>query len=174
MTSLPLHRDAAHRLDRALTFGPKAWAELQCLATLAREHTPDNDGYGHGRSATTGTIGRDISDTTGETATNLAHHGTDSSTAALTRAIHEVHIAAKHLAFALNGLRAYLHPVAPPEQGRVNETVICPACGELALPRVVSGYCPACYQDWYRQGMGDRVQFERERRTREQRAEGAA
>jgi hypothetical protein len=42
---LPLHRDQALRLDRTLAFGPRAWAELQTLATLARDHTPNGQSW---------------------------------------------------------------------------------------------------------------------------------
>lgn len=166
---LPLHRDAQHRLERALRFGLKAWTELATLAGLARDHTPDADGYPHGGNSD-GPRGSDTTSTTERAALTPS----DPSTEALTRAIHEVHVAAKHLAFALNALRAYLRPVTPPATGRTNTVTTCPACDQLALPRPKSGYCPACYQAWMRDGHPDRGQFERDRKTRAQRSEGAA
>ena len=166
---LPLHRDAAVRLDRTLAFGPRAWHELQALATLARDHTPDADGYPHGG----GDGGSRSTDPTSSTE-RAALTPSDPQTEALARAIHEAHVAAKHAAFALNALRAYLRPVAPPERGRASTVVVCLACGEMALPRAVSGYCPACYEAWRAGGRPDRGQYEMTRRTRAQRAEGAA
>ena len=88
------------------------------------------------------------------------------------RAVHETLIAAKHLAFARSALLAYLRPVQL-KQGRTNDTVTCPACGELALPRVISGYCPKCYEAWRSGGFGDRTTFENGRITRAQRAEAS-
>ena len=167
---LPLHRDQAAALDRALHFGPRAWNELQQLATLARDHTPDADGYGHGNHADDGSRPSDNTSTTERAALTPS----DAQTEALARAIHEAHVAAKHAAFALNALRAYLRPVAPPEPGRASTVTTCPACGELALPRPKAGYCPACYQAWDRAARPDRAAFEHERTTRAQRAEAVA
>ena len=165
---IPLHRDDALRLDRALAFGPPAWHELQQLAHLAREHTPDADGYPHG-GMQDGSRGSDATSTTERAALTP----TDTSTHNLERAVREAHTAAKHLAFALNALRAYLRPVVPPAAGRASTVTTCPACGELALPRVISGYCPKCYEAWRSGGFGDRTTFENGRITRAQRAEAS-
>lgn len=66
---------------------------------------------------------------------------------------------------ALNGMISILLKDIPTGD-RVASVPDCLACGELALPRPVSGYCGSCYRAWKRSGEIDRFRFERLRRDR--------
>ena len=166
---LPLHRDHAARLRRELHAATHIVRDLQALEQLGRDHTPDNDGYPHGGSSD----GARGSDTTSSTE-RAALTPVDGSTRALGDAIEHFLAASKHLAAAHAKLAEYRTPRTPPAAGRTSTVTTCPACGELALPRVIAGYCPKCYEAWRTSGMGDRAAFEHARTTRAQRAEGAA
>lgn len=164
MIRLPLHRDLAVRLDRELHAATDTLSALQVLAQLGREHTPDADGYGHGGEQGGG--GRS-SDTTSSTE-RAALAPIDPGTRALADAIEHFFAASKHLAAANAKLAEFHRPRSLPGAGRPVTVVACQACGELALPRVIAGYCPACYQRWYRLGRPERSTFERDTQRRAQ------
>lgn len=165
---LPLHRDHHARLERELHAATHIVRDLQALAPLGRDHTPDADGYGHGG---TGDGGRGA-DTT-STTERAALAPVDPGTRALADAIEHFLAASKHLAAAHAKLAEYRTPRTPPAAGRTSTVTTCPACGELALPRVIAGYCPKCYEAWRSSDFPDRAAFEHARTTRAQKAEAS-
>lgn len=167
---LPLHRDLAARLERELHAAIDWINQLQALHALGREHTCEADGYPHGSGFTDGSRATDATSSTERAALTP----TDHSTRVLSDAIEHFLAGSKHLAASASKLAEYRTPRTPPEPGRVNSTVVCAACGDLALPRVISGYDPKCYEAWRAAGFPDRSEFERTRRTRAQRTDGAA
>ena len=164
---LPLHRDHSARLRRELHAATHIVRDLQALEQLGREHTPDNDGYPHGGSSDGGR-GSDTSSTERAALTPV-----DGSTRALGDAIEHFLAASKHLAAAHAKLAEYRSPRTPPAAHRTSSVSTCPACGDLALPRAISGYDPKCYEAWRAAGFPDRVEFERTRKTRAQKAEAS-
>lgn len=134
-------------------------AALPVLAELsgfAANYTPDNDGYGSGRSADGGSRSTDTTSTTERAA--LA----GCSEAEMERIVEGFLAGCVHLAEAASRLAAYVTP-RQRQQGRANTVDVCPCCDE-PMPRPRSGFCERDYRQWVREDRPDRAWFVRRRR----------
>lgn len=164
----PLHRDRAAAFEKLHRYAVPRLTALAELVTLGRNHTPDNDGYPHGGTGD-GPRGSDTTSTTERAALTPD----DEATTWLAIAIEKTEQAMRLIIEAESALAAYRHPKTPPAAGRTSTVTTCPACGDLALPRVIAGYCPKCYEAWRSSDFPDRTRFENTRTTRAQRAEAS-
>jgi hypothetical protein len=129
---------------------------LAQLSAYAANYSPDNDGYPAG-----GSSGARTSDTT-STTERAALNGC--STAEMERMVEGFLAGTTLILNAASRLGAYVTP-RQVEQKRVNTVEMCPGC-DKPMPKVKSGFCPACYQQWaIREQRPDRAWFIRRRKA---------
>lgn len=133
------------------------------LSAWAANYTPDNDGYGQGGHGGAG-YSPYIPD--GPAASSSATERAalnGCSTAEMERIVDGFLAGTTLILDAASRLGAWVTP-RQVEQKRVNSVEQCPGC-DKPMPKVKSGFCPACYQQWaIREQRPDRAWFIRRRK----------
>lgn len=158
----PLPQRILARIDHDHALLVAALPVLAELSGWAANYSPDNDGYGAGRSGDGGSRSTDPTSTTERAA--LA----GCSDAEMERIVEGFLAGCTLLLDCHTRLKAYVTPKQR-TVGRVSSVDVCPGCDKPA-PKVKSGFCPACYQAWLREGRTERGWFIRRRKVEREEA----
>ena len=125
------------------------------------------DGFGDGNS---GGRSSDVSRPTERTAIALLEHRHVSDPQMIAIEIIRNSVAAMRIeAIKIEKAKSVIAHITDGRRGREVTLGTCNACfrsdvANTGSDRIKAGYCPACYQEWWRQGQPDRLAFEMSRR----------